>query len=321
MPRAKTLLAHHEPSHSLSTIKSNEYGDNSVLQYTDTDRPEPEEGEVLVKIHAAGVNPVDWKIRGGMGQRLGLTLPIVLGGEIAGSIEAVGAGVENFQAGDPVYGITKSGGFAQYAIARAADLALKPANLDFVNTAAVPLGALTAWQAMFDLAHLSGGQTILITGASGGVGSLGVQLAKAKGAHVIGTASEHNAEFVRGLGADEFVDYEKQNFEEVVQDVDVVFDTVGGDTFQKAFHCLKKGGFLVTSVAFPADEAQKFGVSAARVQCKPNTEQLAAIGELMEAGKLKAHVATVLPLAEVKKAFELSESRRTRGKIVLQIAA
>ena len=305
----------------MKAVVINEYGDNSVLQYTDLERPEPKEGEVLVKVHAAGVNPVDWKIRGGMGQRLGLTLPVVLGGEIAGTIEAVGTSVENFREGDAVYGIIKSGAFAGYAIARAADIVLKPSSLDFTHAAAVPLGALTAWQAIFDLANLGQGQKILITGASGGVGSLAVQLAKAKGAHVTGTASGRNAEFVRGLGVDEFVDYTQQPFEEVVKEMDVVFDTVGGDTFQKAFYTLKKGGFLVTSVAFPADEAQRFGVSAARVQCKPNAEQLAAIRDLVEAGKLKAHVATVLPLAEIKQAFELSESRRTRGKIVLQIAA
>ncbi len=308
-------------NNQMKAVVINEYGDNSVLHYTDLKRPEPKEGEVLVKVHAAGVNPVGWKIRGGMGQRLGLTLLVVLGGEIAGTIEAVGTSVENFQKGDAVYGIIKSGAFAEYAIARAADIVLKPSSLDFTNAAAVPLGALTAWQAIFDLANLGQGQKILITGASGEVGSLAVQLAKAKGAHVTGTASGRNAEFVRGLGADEFVDYTQQPFEEVVKEMDVVFDTVGGDTFQKAFHTLKKGGFLVTSVAFPADEAQRFGVSAARVQCKPDAEQLAAIRDLVEAGKLKAHVATVLPLAEIKQAFELSEGRRTRGKIVLQIAA
>lgn len=307
-----------------STMKAvviNEYGDNSVLQYTDRARPEPKAGEALVKVHAAGVNPVDWKIRGGMGSRRGLTLPVVLGSEIAGTIAAVGAGVENFRAGDAVYGIIKSGGFAEYALAQAADLAPKPAGLDFVHAAAIPLGGLTAWQAIFDLAHLGPGQTILITGASGGVGSLAVQLARAKGARVVGTASGRNEAFVRGLGADEFVDYTRQPFEEAVKGVDVVFDTVGGDTFERAFRTLKRGGFLVTSVAFPAAEAPQFGVRAARVQCQPNAPQLAAIGALAEAGKLKAHVATVRPLAEVRQAFELSEGRRTRGKIVLQIAA
>lgn len=297
----------------------NEYGDNSVVQYTDVERPEPQAGEVLVKVHAAGVNPVDWKIRGGAGQRMGLTLPIHLGGEITGTVEALGEGVRDFKNGDAVYGIIKTGGFAEYAVAKAADMARKPANLDFIHTAAVPLGALTAWQAMFDVAKLASGQRLLVTNSSGGVGSLAVQLAKSKGAYVIAMASERNADYVRSLGVDEFIDYTKQPFEQVARDMDVVFDTVGGDTFQRAFGTLKKGGFLVTSVAFPKDEAQQHGVGVERVLCKPNAGQLASICELVEAGKVKPHVATVLPLAQVKQAFELSEGGRTRGKIVLQV--
>jgi NADPH:quinone reductase-like Zn-dependent oxidoreductase len=304
----------------MKAIIIKEYGNDDVLNYDDVERPNPKADEVLVKVRVAGVNPVDWKIRNGLGERLGLKLPIMLGGEIAGTIEKLGDAVRGFREGDAVYGIIRSGGFAEYAIAKMGDIASKPQSLDFENAAAVPLGALTAWQAIFDLAHLSSGQRILITGASGGVGSLAVQLAKAKGAYVIGTASGRNEEFVRDLGADEFVDYTKQNFEEVVKDVDVVFDAVGGDTFERAFQTLKKGGFLVTSVEFPSEEkAQEFGVKAARVYCKPNAEQLAAISALVDEGKLKAHVATVLPLIEVKKAFQLSESGRTRGKIVLQI--
>jgi NADPH:quinone reductase-like Zn-dependent oxidoreductase len=305
----------------MKAVVINEYGNADVVHYVDLERPEPKAGEVLVKVHTAGVNPVDWKIRGGLGKRLGLTLPITLGGEIAGTIEKIGDEVGDFKEGGAVYGIIPSGGFAEYAIAKSGQIAPKPPSLDFENAAAIPLGALTAWQAMFGLANLGSRQRILITGASGGVGSLAVQLAKSKGAHVIGTASGRNEKFVRDLGADEFVDYTKQNFEEVVNDVDVVFDLVGGDTFERAFQTLKKGGFLVTSVEFPSEEkAREFGVSAARVFCKPNAEQLAAISELVGAGKLKAHVATVLPLLEVKKAFQLSETGRTRGKIVLQIA-
>ena len=306
----------------MKAIVINEYGSNDVIHYADMERPEPKAAEVLVRIQAAGVNPVDWKIRGGMGARLGLTLPLVLGGEIAGTIEAIGDEVGHLQASEAVYGIIKSGGFAEYAIAKAADMVRKPARLDFVQAAAVPLGALTAWQAMFGLAKLGSGQRVLITGASGGVGSLAVQLAKAHGAEVIGTASGRNADFVRGLGADEFVDYTQQPFEQVVKDVDVVFDTVGGETYEKAFHTLKKGGFLVTSVAFPNEEKpREFGVSAQRVQCVPNAEQLRAISELVSTGKLEAQVGTVLPLVEVKRALQLSETARTRGKIVLQITS
>jgi NADPH:quinone reductase-like Zn-dependent oxidoreductase len=301
-------------------IKS--YDDEGVVEYIDVERPEPKADEVLVKVHVAGVNPVDWKIRNGLGERLGLKLPIMLGGEIAGTIETIGSEVKDFKEGDAVYGIIASGGYAQYAIAKVGDIAPKPESLDFKNAAAVPLGALTAWQAMFDLANLSSGQRILIGGASGGVGSLAVQLAKAKGAYVIGLASGRNEEFVRDLGADEFVDYTKQNFEEVVKNVDVVLDAVGGETFGRSFETLKKGGFLVTTVEFPSEEkAQEFGVKAARVFCKPNAKELAEITRLVDEGKLKAHVSTVLSLAEVKKAHQLSESGRTRGKIVLQIAS
>jgi len=293
-----------------------------VVNYVDVERPAPKAGEVLLKVRAAGVNPIDWKIRGGVGKRLGLTLPITLGGEIAGTIEKIGDDVRDFKEGDPVYGIIPSGGFAEYAIAKTTGIAPKPPGLDFENAAAVPLGALTAWQAMFDLAKLSSGQRILIAGASGGVGSLAVQLGKAKGAYVIGLASGRNEEFIRQLGADEFIDYTKQSFERVIKDVDVVFDLVGGDTFERAFQTLKKGGFLVTSVEFPSEEkGRELGVKAARVFCKPNAKELAKITKLVDEGKLKTHVSTVLSLAEVKKAFELSESGHTRGKIILQIVA
>lgn len=303
----------------MKAVVINEYGDNDVIEYVDVDRPEPDAREVLVKVHAAGVNPVDWKIRGGLGQRLGMSLPIHLGGEIAGTVETLGEGVSEFQVGDAVYGIIGSGGFAEYALANAGDIALKPANLDFTEAAAIPLGALTAWQAIFDLAKLSSGQRLLITNSSGGVGSLAVQLAKAAGAHVTAVASAHNEVYIRGLGADDFIDYRTRRFEEVAHDMDVVFDTVGGDTFDRAFPTLRTGGFLVTAVAFPKDEAQAYGVGAARVFCKPKADQLASIRQLVEAGKLKGHVAKVFPLANIKEALALSEEGRTRGKIILQI--
>lgn len=308
-----------ENRRKMKAIVINKYGDNGVVHLTDLDRPRPQLGDVLVKVHAAGVNPVDWKIRGGAGQRMGMTLPIRLGGEIAGTVEELGEGVRGFKEGDAVYGRINQGGFAEYAIAKAGDLAAKPDSLDFIHAAAVPLGALTAWQAMFDVAALRGGQRLLVTNSSGGVGSLAVQLAKAKGAYVTAMSSTRNEEFVRSLGVDEFIDYTKQPFEQVARDMDVVFDTVGEDTFQRAFQTLKKGGFLVTAVAFPKDEAQRYGVNVARVQCKSNADELGAIGELVDAGKVKALVATVLPLSEIRQALELSEGRRARGKIVLRI--
>ncbi len=298
-------------------IKS--YGDNSVVEYTEVERPSPGAGQILIKVHAAGINPIDWKIRGGVGQRMGLVLPVILGGEVSGTVEELGEGVTQFKKGDAVFGIIGTGGFAEYALATAANMVRKPTNLDFIQSAAVPLGGLTAWQAMFDVAKLVGGQRLLITSGSGGVGSLAVQLAKAKGVHVTAMASGRNEAYVRELGADEFIDYTKQPFEQVARDMDVVFDTVGGDTFDRAFQTLKKGGFLVTAVAFPKDEAEKYGVGVGRVQCKPNAEELTEICELVEAGKLTPNVATVLPMSEIRQAFELSEAGRTRGKIVLQL--
>lgn len=306
-------------SGKMKAVVIKEYGDNDVVEYAEVERPAPRAGEVLVKVHAAGVNPVDWKIRNGLGQRLGMSLPIHLGGEIAGTVEDLGDGVSAFEVGDAVYGIIPSGGFAEYAVAKAEVLALKPANLDFIQTAAIPLGALTAWQALFDHAKLSSGQRLLITNSSGGVGSLAVQLAKARGAHVTAMGSAANENYVRGLGADDFIDYRRQPFEEVAKDMDVVFDTVGGDTFDRAFLTLKRGGFLVTAVAFPKDEASRYGVGVARVYCQPDAAQLVSIRELVEGGKLKGHVARVLPLAGVREAFDLSEGGRTRGKIVLKV--
>jgi NADPH:quinone reductase-like Zn-dependent oxidoreductase len=310
----------------MKAIVINAYGNEDVLNYVEVERPEPKADEILVKVHVAAVNPADWKIRDGMSEMFGLKLPLILGGDISGTIEAVGVEVKNFKQGDAVYGMTLSGGFsggyAEYALSKADTIVLKPNDLSFKEAAAIPVAALTAWQSIFDLANLSSGQRILITGASGGVGSMAVQLAKAKGVFVIGTASGKNAQFVRDLGADEFVDYTQQNFEEVVKDVDVVFDTIGNDTQERAFQTLKQGGFLVSSAGTPSvEKAQEFGVASAFVFCKPNAPQLAEINRLMGEGKLKVHIETILPIAEVKKAHQLSQSGRTRGKIVLQIGA
>jgi len=306
----------------MKAVTIDQYGDQSVLNYVDVERPEPKSDEVLVQTRAAAVNPVDWKIRDGLGELFGLKLPIVLGCEIAGTIEKVGNDVRDFKEGAAVYGyvsLQRNGGYAEYTIAKTDEIALKPENLDFENAAAVAVGALTSWQAIFDSANLQGGQRILITGASGGVGSMAVQLAKAKGALVIATASGKNEDFVRSLGADEFIDYTREKFEAVVKEVDVVYDTVGGDTLDRSFQTLKRGGFLVTTVAPPSEEkAEKFDVRIAMVGVEPSAKQLGEINQLIAAGKLKTHVATVLPLAEVRKAHQLSESGRTRGKIILR---
>jgi NADPH:quinone reductase-like Zn-dependent oxidoreductase len=317
----------------MKAVRIERYGNEEVLELAEVERPEPGTGEVLVKVKAAAVNPVDWLIRNGLGEKFGMKLPLILGCEVAGTLEAVGSGgpsrtgspsgmgINDFAAGDEVYGSLSaySGGYAEYVAAPASDFVHKPKQIDFDTASSVPMGALTAWQGIFDHGKLVSGQRILITGASGAVGSMAVQLAKNKNAHVIGTGSGRNEEFVRKLGADEFIDYKKAKFEEKVRDVDVVFDTVGGDTQERAFQTLKRGGFLVSTVSPPsAEKAREFGVMVAMVQMMPKADQLAEINRLVESGKLKVRVATALPLAEVKKAHQLSASGHPDGKIILR---
>jgi NADPH:quinone reductase-like Zn-dependent oxidoreductase len=221
-----------------------------------------------------------------------------------------------------VYGfvsLERNGGYAEYTIAKSDEIAPKPESLDFESAAAVAVGALTSWQAIFDTANLKEGHRILITGASGGVGSMAVQLAKAKGAFVIATASGRNEEFVRSLGADEFVDYTREKFEDRVREVDVVYDTVGGDTLDRSFETVRRGGCLVTTVTpLSNDKAENYGIRASMVGVEPSGQQLREINQLIAAGKLRTHIATILPLSEIRKAHQLSESGRTRGKIILQ---
>ena len=296
-----------------------EYGSNDVVEIAEVDRPEPGVGEVLVKVHAAGVNPIDWKICRGAGKRMGMALPIHLGEELVGSIEKLGSDVESFRQGEAIFGMVRTGAFAEYAVAKASNLVRVPDTIDVLRAAALPLAGSTAWQALFDEAVLSVGQRLLITNSSGGVGSLAVQFAKAKGAHVTAVASGRNEEFVRALGADEFIDYTTRPFEDAARDVDIVLDTMGGETFERAFKTLKRGGFMITVVAFPNDEAARYGVSVKRSFTVPSARNLASIAELVEAGKVVAHVDTVLPLAKIRQALALSEAGRTRGKIVLTL--
>src|SRR6201987_3223049 len=305
----------------MKAVTISKYGDAGVLTHANIERPKPKSDEILVHNSAAAVNPVDWKIRNGLGEMFGLQLPIVLGCEIAGTIEEVGGDVRDFHIGDPVCGyvsLQRNGGYAEYTIAKPDEIAPKPESLDFDRVAAVAVGALTSWQGIFDTANLQDGQRILITGASGGVGSMAVQLAKAKGAFVIATASGKNEEFVRSLGANEFVDYTRGKFEEKVREVDVVFDTVGGDTLERSFETIRRGGCLVSTVTQPSNEkAENLGIRASWINVQPSGRQLREINQLIAAGKLKTHIATVLPLTEVRKAHQLSESGRTRGKIIL----
>jgi NADPH:quinone reductase-like Zn-dependent oxidoreductase len=308
----------------MKAVMMNEYGDENVLQYTtDATRPEPQSDEILIKVRAAGFNQLDIKIRDGLGKMFNLQPPLILGVEIAGIVEQIGEEVKNFKIGDEVFaGVSpmKRGGYAEYALANESDAAIKPKNTDFETAAAFPVAALTSWQALFELAQLERGQKVLIHGASGGVGSLAVQMAKNKGIYVYATASGANEEFVKNLGADEFIDYKQEKFEEIVKDVDAVLDTIGGDTLERSFQTLKKGGFLVTTVQPPPeDKAQEFSVKAQMMLLHSSAEQLKEIAQMVEQGELKAFVETVLPLAEIKKAHEFAKNGHTRGKIVLRV--
>jgi len=304
---------------TMKVVEIQQYGSNNVVEIREVDRPQPGAGELLVRVRAAGVNPIDWKIRSGAGERMGMTLPIRMGGELVGTVEQVGDGVRDFAHGDTVFGMVKTGAFAEYALVKAADMVTPPSNLDFVHAAALPLAGSTAWQALFDEGGLVAGQRLLVTNSSGGVGSLAVQFAKAKGAHVTAVASARNEAFVRSLGADEFIDYTSQPIEKAANNIDVVFDTVGGDSFERAFSTLKKGGCMVTVVAFPKDEGHRYQVTVKRSITVPSARNLSVITELVKAGKVRANVEQVFALQDVKQALSLSEAGRARGKIVLVV--
>jgi NADPH:quinone reductase-like Zn-dependent oxidoreductase len=309
---------------TMKSVRIYTHGGPETLVYEDAPRPTPLTNEVLIRVRAASVNPVDWKIRNGYGKDIfNHNMPLILGWDVAGTIEAIGPEVEKFKLADPVYGYTslfRDGAYAEFIIAKQEEIAAKPASLDFVQAAAVPVGALTAWQALFDTAGLQENQKVLIHAASGGVGSMAVQLAKVKGAYVIGTASARNADFVHELGVDEFIDYQSTQFETVVRDVDVVFDTIGGDTQARSFGVLRKDGFLVSIVEPPSQElAAQHGVRSTMLGVQPNAAQLSEIAALIDSGKVKPFVETVLPLSEAQRAHEMSQSGRTRGKIVLQV--
>lgn len=308
----------------MKAIRIHQYGGPEVLAQVEMQRPAPGANEVLIKVHAASVNPFDWKARAGyVKEFFPLTFPTTLGSDVSGTVEEVGPGVALFKRGDEVYASLglEGGGYAEYAVAKETIVAEKPRTLDYVQAAAVPTGGITAWQALFEVAQLRAGQKVLIHGAAGGVGNFAVQFAKAKGAYVIGTASSRNQLLLHELGVDKTVDYNKTRFEEVVRDADVVLDTIGGDTQERSFKALKKGGSLVSIVQRPSqDLATKYRVRAVFYGAHPSSSDLAEIAKLIDSGKVKPVVETVLPLAEARQAHELSQSGHARGKIVLKAA-
>jgi NADPH:quinone reductase-like Zn-dependent oxidoreductase len=305
---------------TMKAVRIHGFGGPEVLEYEDTPRPEPEKDEVLIKVHASGVNPIDWKIMEGMFKTR--TLPLTPGWDFSGVVEAAGPDAA-FKKGDEVFGrpdTGRDGSYAEYLVARSSEIARKPVSIDHVHAAGLALAGLTAWQALFDIARLQAGQRILVHGAAGGVGGFAVQLAQWKGAHVTGTASRKNSDFVRTLGVDEFVDYNSDPFESVVSGMDVVLDTIGGETQTRSLKTLKPGGILVSTVGLPSPgNAETPGIRRAMVMVKPDSSQLSGLAGLVDTGALVVPVENVFPLSEARKALELSRTLHARGKIILRV--
>lgn len=299
----------------MRAVVMHETGGPDVLRYEETERPQPGDGEVLIRVRAASVNPVDWKYRRGFVEK---AVPVVLGSDVSGTVELSRA--EGFAEGDEVFGLAASGGYAEFASAPAAVIAKKPASISHVQAAALPVAGLTAWQALFDRGELQSGQTALIAGAAGGVGHFAVQFSRLGGARTIGTGSSRNRDFVLGLGAEEYVDYTQQDVAEAASGVDLAFDTVGGETTESLLPTLGEGGILITIAGAPPEEAaRERGLRAELLVMSPTSEQLARIADLVATDDLRVEIAEALPLTEIQRAHELSESGHTRGKIVLTV--
>jgi NADPH:quinone reductase-like Zn-dependent oxidoreductase len=308
----------------MNAIRIHNYGGPEVLVYEEAPRPEVRDSEVLIRVHAGGVNPLDWKVRAGeLKAVMRHKLPLVPGWDVSGVVEEVGQGVSRFKRGDEVFAMadpTRDGGYADYIAVRETTVAMKPKSLHHVRAAATPLSALAAWRSLFDLGHLESGQRILIHGGSGGVGHFAVQLAKWKGAYVIATASTKNHELLRKLGADETIDYTTHKFEEIAKKVDLVLDTIGGETQERSWRVLKKGGALISLVQPPSDQkARQFGVRGMMCSVQPDGAQLSKIAKLIDSAKLKPIIDRILPLSEARRAHELTQNGHIRGKIVLRV--
>jgi NADPH:quinone reductase-like Zn-dependent oxidoreductase len=310
---------------TMRAISQDVLGGPEVLKEVEIERPTPRPNEVLVRVRAAGVNPTDWKHRAN-GGFLGEP-PFVLGWDVSGVVEAVGIGVARFQPGDEVFGMLSypfgHGSHAEYVTAPARTFAHKPASIDHIQAGALPLVSLTAWQALVEYADLKPGQRVLIHAAAGGVGHVAVQIAKARGAYVIGTASAGKHEFLRGLGADELIDYRETDFAAAVKDVDVVLDTLGGETSVRSLRVLRPGGLVVSILPVGSDEfyeeAERLGVRGVRMLVDADRADLRAIVDLVEKGELRAEIAGTFPLADAAEAHALGDTGRTTGKLVLLV--
>ncbi len=310
---------------SMKAIVMEDWGGPEVLQYKEMPIPSIQADEILVRVQSAGVSPFDLHVRDGW-YKESYPLPIILGWDLSGIVVAIGANISKFKEGSPIFAhssVYRNGGcYALYTALKENEAALKPASISYNQAAAASMNGLTAWQALFDVAHLAAGQKILIHAAAGGIGHLAVQLAKWKGAHVIGTASAKNKEFLRSLGVDEVIDYTSTPFEKVVKDVDVVLDTLGGDILLKSFEVTKKGGIVVSVVDFERiKQATDYGVRGEGLVVAPNSHQLSEIGKLLSEGKIKVHIGATFPLKDAANAHRLVQSGHVRGKVILEVHA
>jgi NADPH:quinone reductase-like Zn-dependent oxidoreductase len=312
------------PGPTMNAIVAHQWGGPEVLKVEEVPLPQPKEDEILIKSFAAGVNSFDGALLSGKyAKAFGTQLPWIPGYDVAGTVEKVGPEVKKFKAGDPVYAfisIPSGGGYAEYALAKENQAALKPAALSFAEAAGVPSVAVTAWQALVDKANVQPGQTVLIQGASGGVGMFAIPIAKIRGAKVFATASTANQDFLKQLGADVAIDYKTQKFEDFAKDVDVVVDGVGGETLKRSYPTVKKGGILVSLVG-RVDQAEldKYGIRGVSLEAEYNGDQLAEIGKLIDAKKIKVIVSETFPLTDAAKALAKADTGHARGKIVLNI--
>jgi len=311
---------------TMRAVRLHAYGTNDGLTLDTVPQPAYLADEILVRVHAASVNPVDWKVCDGiLAEKLVMQMPFIPGGDFSGTVVAVGSAVTAWLPGQEVFGMTstpgyRAGAFAEYIAVKAADAAAKPHCLDHVQAASVPLAALTAWQAVFDRAEVRRGQRVLIHAGAGGVGSFAIQFAREAGAYVITTTSARNADYVRGLGADQVIDYHEQQFENVLTDIDVVIDLLGEDVQRRSYAVLRPGGVLVNAWGSIMEEhADAAGVRALKVAVAANGAQLAEIAALIDAGKVKTTIAARLPYAEAAAGLGLSRTGHIRGKIVLVV--
>jgi NADPH:quinone reductase-like Zn-dependent oxidoreductase len=309
---------------AMKAIRIHEFGGPDQLKIEDIPIPVPAADEVLIKIYATSVNPVDWKIREGERKdKFPSSLPLTLGWDVSGVIESVGQQVTSFKAGDEVYGRpdpTKNGAYAEYMVVKADQISFKPQTIDYKQAAAVPLAGLTAWQGIFDHGHLEKGQKVLIHAGSGGVGTFAIQFARWKGAEVITTSSAENIAFLKLLGANYVIDYKKEKFEEKISDVDLVFDTIGGETQKRSLGVLKSGGRLITTVKPEfVEEAKKRNIVLEGFTAQSYPAELKDIARLIDEGQVKPVIDRVMPLAKAAEAQQISKEGHTRGKIVLSV--